>query len=190
MLGADGAQQLEPVDVGQHDIEHGEVEILLQDRLGGISPVVGERHTVPLVLQVDTYEIRDSSLVVDDEDMRVHPCSFPPSSHYDRLPMRTPFCHGELRGLKREAAVRAVRQIACRRSVALQVAGGTLVHGAPRIRATRRSQARTIGACESTVRAQEARRAAHPLRGGHLRRRRRESERDFTDSSPYAALNV
>ena len=72
MVGTDGAQQLEPVDIGQHDIEHGEVEILLQDGLGSLGAGIRKGHLIAFVAQVNAHEVGNRLLVIDNEDMGIH----------------------------------------------------------------------------------------------------------------------
>ena len=50
MVVADGAQQLEAVDVRQHDVQHRQVELVCQDLSRRIRSRVGKRYLVALVL--------------------------------------------------------------------------------------------------------------------------------------------
>ena len=41
MAGTDRTQQLKSIDIGQHDIQQRQIELLLQNRLGSIGPAIG-----------------------------------------------------------------------------------------------------------------------------------------------------
>lgn len=41
MAGTDRTQQLKSIDIGQHDIQQRQIELLLQDCLGSIGPAIG-----------------------------------------------------------------------------------------------------------------------------------------------------
>ena len=88
-LGADGAEQLEAVHIGKHDIEHSEVELPLQDETGGIGAVIRQRHIESLIAQVNSHEVGDGLLVVHDENTRrIHDVLLSVSSIMAKRPRR------------------------------------------------------------------------------------------------------
>ena len=88
-LGADGAEQLEAVHIGKHDIEHSEVELPLQDEAGGIGAVIRQRHIESLIAQVNSHEVGDGLLVVHDENARrIHDVLLSVSSIMAKRPRR------------------------------------------------------------------------------------------------------
>ena len=88
-LGADGAEQLEAVHIGKHDIEHSEVELPLQDETGGIGAVIRQRHIESLITQVNPHEVGDGLLVVHDENTRrIHDVLLSVSSIMAKRPRR------------------------------------------------------------------------------------------------------
>lgn len=54
MASADGAQQLKAVDIGQHDVQQRQIELLLQNRLGSICSAIGNLNIKALFCKVDT----------------------------------------------------------------------------------------------------------------------------------------
>ena len=75
MASADGAQQLKTVDIGQHDVQQRQIELLLQNRLGGICPAIGNLNIKALFCKVDTDQVGDGLLVIDYQNALVHACS-------------------------------------------------------------------------------------------------------------------
>ena len=53
MAGTDRTQQLKAIDIGQHDIQQCQIELLLQDCLGSIGPAIGELYAKAFFCKVD-----------------------------------------------------------------------------------------------------------------------------------------
>ena len=66
-VGAHALQHLEPVDVGEHDVEHDRVGPELAGDLHGAEAVGGGAHVPPLVPQGHLQQLGERVLVVDDE---------------------------------------------------------------------------------------------------------------------------
>ena len=75
MAGTDCTQQLKPIDIGQHDIQQRQIELLLQDCLGGIGPAIGNLDIKALFCKVDTNQVGDGLLVINYQNALVHACS-------------------------------------------------------------------------------------------------------------------
>ena len=55
MAGTDHTQQLKAIDIGQHDIQQRQIELLLQDCLGGIGPAIGNLDVKAFFCKVDAH---------------------------------------------------------------------------------------------------------------------------------------
>ena len=53
MAATDRTQQLKAIDIGQHDIQQRQIELLLQDYLGSISPAIGNLDVKAFFCKVD-----------------------------------------------------------------------------------------------------------------------------------------
>ena len=53
MAGTDRTQQLKAIDIGQHDIQQRQIELLLQDCLGSIGPAIGDLYVKAFFCKVD-----------------------------------------------------------------------------------------------------------------------------------------
>lgn len=97
MVGADGSQQLEAVDIREHDVQHREVVVVSDDLLRRLSAGVAQRDLKALVAKIDTHQVSDGLLVIHDEDMRrVHAHSFR-RPHYAGAPWEPQQVHVPLR---------------------------------------------------------------------------------------------
>src|SRR4051812_25229612 len=67
VLGAYAAHDLEPVEAGEHEVEHDQVRWSLGDRLEGREAVLGHARLVARSLQIARDDFADRRLVVDDE---------------------------------------------------------------------------------------------------------------------------
>ncbi len=72
MLGADAATDLEPVDLGQHDVEHGQVHPAGGQARQGLAAAGRALHRVPGAFEGDLTQPAHGGIVVDDEDERTH----------------------------------------------------------------------------------------------------------------------
>ena len=75
MASADGAQQLKAVDIGQHDVQQRQIELLLQNRLGSICSAIGNLNIKALFCKVDTDQVGDGLLVINYQNALIHACS-------------------------------------------------------------------------------------------------------------------
>ncbi len=66
-VGLEPAADLEPVDAGQHEVEHDEVRQPRARRGQRVFPAGDHRHAVAFLVQVVLDELEDVALVVDDE---------------------------------------------------------------------------------------------------------------------------
>ena len=70
LVGADPLADLEPVELGQHEVEHDEVDRLRREAGQRLLAVPGLDDPVPLVLERVREELLDRVLVVDEQDGR------------------------------------------------------------------------------------------------------------------------
>ena len=68
VVGAHPAQHLEPVEVGQHHVEHDRVGLEVARSLDRLDPGAGRAHLPALVAQSHRQQLGEVGLVVDDED--------------------------------------------------------------------------------------------------------------------------
>ena len=75
MAGTDRTQQLKPIDIGQHDIQQRQIELLLQDCLGSVGPAIGDLYIKAFFCKVDTNQVGDGLFVINYQNALVHACS-------------------------------------------------------------------------------------------------------------------
>ena len=66
---AQAAADIEPGAVGQHDVEHDQVELAGAELLLAFAPVGRHRDAKPLAVEIAAEQRPDLAVVVDDEDM-------------------------------------------------------------------------------------------------------------------------
>jgi len=64
------AADVEAGAVGQHHVEHDEIDLLRRELVLELAAVRGQRDTDALLVEVATEQLADFEVVVDDEDMR------------------------------------------------------------------------------------------------------------------------
>src|SRR5919204_4739130 len=69
-LGAQALADLEAVELGQHQVEHDEVDVLFREACERLLAVPRLQHAIPLALERIGEELLDGVLVVDEEDGR------------------------------------------------------------------------------------------------------------------------
>jgi hypothetical protein len=62
-------QHLEPVEAGQHPVEHDEVDLRFDRKARAFLAVGGHPHRVALGAQAALEEVGDARLVLDDKDL-------------------------------------------------------------------------------------------------------------------------
>jgi hypothetical protein len=87
---------VEPVDLGQHEVEDDQVGDLAAGVLQGAAAVVDHRHGVALALEVHADQLRLLHVVLDDQDPRAHRPPVWTTGHEE--PAKTVFTGGSGRG--------------------------------------------------------------------------------------------